>query len=77
MTARSGIVQERAAELVGRDRARNLPGYGGCGVCGTADIDAVLRTPPRIASETRVAETAHGPGVYEAVMTELAERRGG
>jgi FdhD protein len=38
------------------NRARNLAAHGGCGVCGTADIDAVLRTPPRIASETRIAE---------------------
>ena len=33
------------------NRQRNLPGYGGCGVCGNAGIDSVLRTPPRVAGE--------------------------
>ena len=40
------------------DRQRNLPGYGGCGVCANAGIDAVLRTPPRIAGESRIDESA-------------------
>lgn len=53
---RMTIPQARADALA--DRGRNLPGYAGCGVCGTADIDAVLRVPPRIASETRIAEAA-------------------
>jgi FdhD protein len=37
-------------------RQRNLPGYGGCGVCGSADIDAVLRTPRRVTVDTRISE---------------------
>ena len=39
-------------------RSRNLPGYGGCGVCGSASIEAVLRAPSRVASELRIGETA-------------------
>ena len=50
------IPQSRATALAGR--SRNLPGYGGCGVCGSADIDAVLRAPPRIASGVRIGEAA-------------------
>ena len=51
------IIPPARAEALA-NRARNLPGYGGCGVCGTADIDAVLRTPPRIASPLRITEAA-------------------
>ena len=40
------------------DRQRNLPGYGSCGVCGSASIESVLRAPPRIASELRIEEAA-------------------
>ena len=40
------------------NRKRNLPGYGGCGVCGSADIDAVLRTPPRVTVDTRIDEAS-------------------
>ncbi|GHC05909.1 formate dehydrogenase accessory sulfurtransferase FdhD [Thermomonas carbonis] len=36
------------------NRQRNLPGYGGCGVCGSADIDAVLRAPPCVTVVTRI-----------------------
>ncbi len=39
-------------------RQRNLPGYGGCGVCGSAGIEAVLRTPRRVHSDLRVSEAA-------------------
>lgn len=39
-------------------RSRALPGYGGCGVCGSASIDAVLRAPPRIESPLRIDEAA-------------------
>jgi FdhD protein len=53
---RMAILQARADALA--NRARNLPGYGGCGLCGNAAIDAVLRTPPRIASEARFGEAA-------------------
>lgn len=40
------------------NRQRNLPGYGGCGACGSADIESVLRAPPRIASSLRIDEAA-------------------
>ena len=40
------------------DRQRNLPGYGGCGVCGSASVDVVLRAPARIASTLRIDEAA-------------------
>lgn len=50
------IPQSHAEALA--SRSRNLPGYGGCGVCGSADIDAVLRTPPHVVSGLRIDETA-------------------
>ena len=50
------VPQARAEALA--NRSRNLPGYGGCGVCGSADVASVLRTPPRIERETRIDETA-------------------
>ncbi|MEF9978951.1 MAG: formate dehydrogenase accessory sulfurtransferase FdhD [Thermomonas sp.] len=53
---RMTIPAERHAALANRNR--NLPGYGGCGICGSTDIDAVLRTPPRIADATRINEAA-------------------
>lgn len=56
MGIRMTIPPARAEGLVSRNR--NLPGYGGCGICGTADIDAVLRAPPRIASQTRITQAA-------------------
>ncbi len=56
IAVRMTIPQARANALA--DRNRNLPGYGGCGVCGSADIDAVLRAPPRIAGESHILETA-------------------
>lgn len=40
------------------ERSRNMPGYGGCGVCGSAGIESVLRAPPRIAGAPRIAEAA-------------------
>ena len=53
---RATIPAARADALA--QRGRNLPGYGGCGVCGSSSIEAVLRPPPRIASGLRVSETA-------------------
>ena len=38
------------AEALGA-RRRNLQGRSGCGVCGTASVEAVLRAPPAIASD--------------------------
>jgi FdhD protein len=53
---RMAIPEARHAALA--NRQRNLPGYGGCGVCGNAGIDAVLRTPPRLDGNTRINETS-------------------
>ncbi|HSD16853.1 MAG TPA: formate dehydrogenase accessory sulfurtransferase FdhD [Thermomonas sp.] len=53
---RMSIPAERHAALA--SRSRNLPGYGGCGLCGSAGIDAVLRTPARVTVETTVEEAA-------------------
>ncbi len=39
-------------------RGRNLPGYGGCGICGSASIDGVLRVPAQIPSPTSIDEAA-------------------
>ena len=50
------IPEARHAALA--NRQRNLPGHGGCGVCGNASIDAVLRTPPRLGGDTRIDEAA-------------------
>ena len=50
------IPEARHAAL--NDRQRNLPGYGSCGVCGSADIDAVLRAPPRLSRESYIDEAA-------------------
>ena len=53
---RMGIPEARHAALGNRER--NLPGYGGCGVCGSAGIESVLRTPTRIATALCIRETA-------------------
>ncbi|RZA13489.1 MAG: formate dehydrogenase accessory sulfurtransferase FdhD [Lysobacteraceae bacterium] len=50
------IPESRNAALAAR--ARSLPAAGGCGVCGTRDVEAVLRTPPCIESTLRVGEAA-------------------
>lgn len=39
-------------------RSRNLPGYGGCGVCGSASIDGVLRVPAQVLSSISIDEAA-------------------
>lgn len=51
---RMRIPEARHALLA--NRPRNLPGYGGCGVCGNAGIDAVLRAPPRLAIDAQIDE---------------------
>ena len=53
---RMTIPAARAAALA--QRRHNLPGYGGCGICGSADVESVLRAPPRIASPLRIDEAA-------------------
>jgi FdhD protein len=52
------------------DRRRNLPGYGGCGVCGSASIEAVLRPPPVVAGDVRFEERA-----LHRALSELHERQ--
>lgn len=39
-------------------RSRNLPGYGGCGVCGSASIEDVLRVPAQVPSQHCIDEAA-------------------
>ncbi|MDQ3160328.1 MAG: formate dehydrogenase accessory sulfurtransferase FdhD [Pseudomonadota bacterium] len=56
ISIRMRIPAARAEGLSQRGRA--LPGYGGCGVCGSASIDAVLRMPAQVASQLRVDEAA-------------------
>jgi len=56
IAVRMAISASRAEAL--EDRRRNLPGYGGCGVCGSATVESVLRPPPTIASELRIGERA-------------------
>ena len=63
---RMKIPASRADALAGRQR--NLPGYGGCGVCGSASIESVLRPPPVVASDLRIDE--------RALHRALAELRG-
>jgi len=56
ITVRMRVPEARHAALA--DRQRTLPGYGGCGICGNAGIDAVLRAPPRLAHDSPFDETA-------------------
>ena len=53
---RMTIPAERHAALSARQR--NLPGYGGCGVCGNASIDDVLRAPARIEDAPPIEQAA-------------------
>lgn len=53
---RMNVPQARADALA--NRSRNLPGYGGCGVCGSADIASVLRAPPAIEGSPCLDEAA-------------------
>ena len=46
-------IPDSRADALAR-RGRNLPGYGGCGICGSADIESTLRAPPRIESPLRI-----------------------
>ena len=52
------------------DRRRNLPGYGGCGVCGSASIEAVLRPPPPVPSALRIDE-----GALHHALAQLHQRQ--
>ena len=51
-------------------RRRNLPGYGGCGLCGSASVESVLRPPPVVAGDARFAE----PALHRA-LAELHQRQ--
>lgn len=50
------IPAERAARLA--QRSRPLPGYGGCGICGSASIEDVMRMPVEVSSQLSVDETS-------------------
>ncbi|HSX62035.1 MAG TPA: formate dehydrogenase accessory sulfurtransferase FdhD [Tahibacter sp.] len=50
------IPPERAAALA--RRARSLEGRSGCGVCGSRDVEDLLRVPPRVASEPLLTAAA-------------------
>jgi FdhD protein len=48
------IPAERAARLA--QRSRPLPGYGGCGICGSASIEDAMRIPVKVSSQLSVDE---------------------
>ena len=50
------IPAARAARL--SQRSRPIPSYGGCGICGSASIDAVMRMPAQVSSQLQVDEPA-------------------
>ena len=65
---RMAIPAARAEALA--DRHRNLPGYGGCGVCGSASIESVLRPPPVVGGDACFAEDA-----LHRALAELHQRQ--
>jgi FdhD protein len=65
---RMTIPAMRAGAL--EDRRRSLPGYGGCGVCGSASVEAVMRPPPAIAGDARFDE-----GALHRALAQLQERQ--
>ena len=62
-------IPETAAAALG-ERRRNLQGRSGCGTCGTASIEAVLRPPPPVGSGPAVDMAA-----LERALGELASRQ--
>ena len=56
IAVRMTIPTARAAALT--DRRHNLPGYGGCGVCGSAAIEVVLRPPSVVPGALCIDECA-------------------
>ena len=50
------IPEARAARLA--QRSRPMPSYGGCGTCGSASIEDVLRMPAQVSSQLQVDESA-------------------
>lgn len=59
---------ERAAAASAR--SRRLSGRTGCGICGAASMDDVLREPPAVRSDARIEARA-----VTTAMRELAERQ--
>jgi len=56
ITLRLRIPVERVTLLA--DRQRNLQGRSGCGLCGTASIEAVLRPPLPVATDALIESAA-------------------
>ncbi|MEO5962990.1 MAG: formate dehydrogenase accessory sulfurtransferase FdhD [Thermomonas sp.] len=50
------IPDARAARL--SQRSRPMPSYGGCGICGSASIEDVMRMPAQVISQLSVDEAA-------------------
>ena len=68
ITLRLRIPAERACVL--EQRQRNLQGRSGCGLCGTASIEAVLRPPPPVHADLHVQADA-----IERALRELQARQ--
>lgn len=68
ITLRLHIPAERADLL--EQRQRNLQGRSGCGLCGTASIEAVLRPPPPVRADPRIQASA-----IERALRELQARQ--
>ncbi len=68
VTLRLRIPAERADVL--EQRQRNLQGRSGCGLCGTASIEAVLRPPQPIRADPRIQASA-----IERALRELQARQ--
>jgi FdhD protein len=62
------VPPDRAALL--QQRQRNLQGRSGCGVCGTATIEAVLRPPPPVGAGISI-----GADVLDRALRELQARQ--
>ena len=61
---------ETTVEVATETRRRRLSGRSGCGICGMADVEQVLRALPRVVSNARFAATA-----ISRAMGELASRQ--
>ncbi len=57
-------IPENAAAVLD-DRRRNLQGRSGCGICGTASIEAVLRPPSPVGGSPVIAAHALGRALRE------------
>ena len=62
-------------DLLAEPVAKALAALAEPDAVGVAEIDPSLADTIRGMRNVRVAEAGYGPGVYEAVITELAERR--